>query len=180
YRPSQIIGHSRTGAAGMGDFVPSFIRGCMQAGCVPDVVADHQLYLTPVDYVSRSIVAISKGRDFFGRVFNLTNPRATPLREVLDCLVTFDPTLQRVPYETWKSRLDGDPDNALARYLPSFADRIPTESKPSARPVFDCGETLKVVEAAGIDRPQITQQLFQTYFSYLAEQTASRAVVPAD
>jgi thioester reductase-like protein len=180
YRPSQIIGHSRTGAASVADFVPSFIRGCMQLGCVPDVVLDNQLYLAPVDYVSRSIVAISRRTDVFGGIFNLTSPSAIPLREVLEHLVTFDPTLRRIPYEAWKSRLNGDPDNALARYVGSFADRIPEEKKPSVRAQFDCTETLKVVEAAGIDRPQITPQLFHTYFAYLAEHTAARAAVRAD
>jgi thioester reductase-like protein len=180
YRPSQIIGHSQTGVSTLGDFVPSFIRGCMEAGCVPDVVADHQLYLVPVDYVSRSIVAISKQPDLSGRVFNLTNTHATPLREVLDSLLEFDPTLQRVPYQRWKAQLDGDPGNALARYLPSFADSIPEDEAASVRSRFDIRETLKIVEAVGIERPQITPQLFQTYFSYLAEQSASRAGVRAN
>ena len=54
------------------------------------------------------------------------------------------------------------------------------EAKPSIRPRFDCTETLKVVNAAGIERPPITQQLFETYFSYLAEHTATRAVVRAN
>ncbi|HKO57468.1 MAG TPA: amino acid adenylation domain-containing protein [Thermoanaerobaculia bacterium] len=179
YRPSQIIGHSRTGAASLVDFVPSFIRGCMQVGGIPDAVVDNHLYLAPVDYVSRSIVAISKRQDVFGRVFNLTTAHSTPLREVLERLTAFDPTLQRVPYETWRSLVSADPENALARFIGAFADRIP-EAKPSVRARFDCTETLKVVEAAGIDRPQIVPQLFETYFSYLAEHTATRAVVRAN
>jgi amino acid adenylation domain-containing protein/thioester reductase-like protein len=182
YRPSQIIGHSQTGAASLTDFVPSFIRGCMETGCIPDVVGDRQLYLTPVDYVSRSIVAISRRPELSGRVFNLTNSHATPLRDVLDALVTFDPALQRAPYEEWKAVMDNAPGNPLERYMPSFADRLPDDAKtavPAARPRYDCEETLTIAESAGIPRPQVTQQLFRTYFSYLAAHTTIRAGVTA-
>jgi hypothetical protein len=99
---------------------------------------------------------------------------------VLDSLLIFDPTLERVPYETWRSRVAGDSGNALARYLGSFADRIPQDEKAKARPRYDCEETLKLAESAGIPRPRITQQLFQTYFSYLAEHTVAAAAVRAD
>ncbi|HEX9981688.1 MAG TPA: non-ribosomal peptide synthase/polyketide synthase [Thermoanaerobaculia bacterium] len=176
YRPSQIIGHSTTGAASLSDFVPSFIRGCMEVGYVPDVVADQQLYLAPVDYVSRSIVAISRRPELFGRAFNLTNTHATPLREVLDCLLRFDPTLETMPYEKWRATLEAEPDNPLARYLPSFAHRVPEpqQQKAPGRPRFDCSETLKVVESIGISHPQVDEQLLQTYFAYLAEHAASR------
>ncbi|MEO8382485.1 MAG: amino acid adenylation domain-containing protein [Acidobacteriota bacterium] len=180
YRPSQIIGHSRTGVASLDDFVPSFIRGCMQSGCIPEVVAERQLYLVPVDFVSRSIVAISKGQKAAGQILNLTNPHATPFRELLDSLQAFDPSLQKVPYEKWRAQVDADPGNALRRFLPSFAEQLPTDAQPSRRMHFDCGETLTQVEAAGIPRPEIHEQLFRTYFTYLAEHTPSRAEVPAD
>jgi len=137
------------------------------------VVVERELYLVPVDYVSRSIVAISKRCDTYGRAFNLTNPHAIQLRELLGYLKIFDPTLQQVSYEEWRSRVDDCPGNALARYLPSFAERIPDDDAGVLRPRFDCEETLKIVEAAGIGRPRITQQFLETYFSYLASHTRS-------
>jgi thioester reductase-like protein len=179
YRPSQIIGHSGTGAGSVSDFVPSFLRGCLQAGCVPEFVGDRQLYLAPVDYVSRSIVAISKRQDVSGRVFNLTNSNATPLRELLDGLLAFGPALQVVRYEEWKLQVGADPANALARYLPSFAEHLPADVKPVNRPQYDCEHALRLAEAAGIARPHINQQLFQAYFSFLSEHAANPAGVAA-
>jgi thioester reductase-like protein len=180
YRPGTIMGHSKTGVANLEDFVPSFIRGCIQSGCVPEGEVHDELHLMPVDYLSRSIVALSRRQESFGRVFNLTYPHGTTGRELLDRLLTFDPTLRRVSYEEWRSRVAGDPGNALARHIASFPDRLPQDKGRLIRPEFDSEETLRIVEAGGIDRPQMTQQLFRTYFSYIAEHAASRVGVGAD
>ena len=181
YRPGTIMGHSKTGAANLEDFVSAFIRGCMQTGCIPEGEVHEELHLVPVDYVSRCIVALSSSRELFGRVFNLTltNPHGITGRELLDSLRKFDPSLQRVSYEKWRSEVAGDPGNAFSRHIASFPDRRPEDEQNFVRPQFDSEETLRIVEAAGIDRPQINQQLLETYFSYIAEHTTSRAGVGA-
>jgi len=178
YRPAMITGHSQTGVANLEDLFSSFIRGCLQLGCVPEF--DGETYLVPVDYVSRSIVAISRRQDLFGCAFNLTNPLVTHAREILDGLLAFEPALQRVPYEKWRSLLNGDPNNVLARYSATFPDRLPEDAERWVAPKLDCEETLRIVGAAGIDRPRITQQLLDIYFSYIADSTLNRAAVGDD
>ncbi len=180
YRPGTIMGHSRTGATSLNDFVPSFIRGCIQAGSVPEVDPHDEVHLMPVDYVSRTIVAISSQPEHYGRSFNLTHPRGTTRQEMLDRLLTFDPTLQRVPYEEWRSQVAGDPGNTLARFIASLPEQSSTAGQVVVRSQFDSAATIRIMEAAGIDRPQISHQLLDTYFSYLAEHTVSRAGVGAE
>jgi hypothetical protein len=80
----------------------------------------------------------------------------------------------------WRSKVAGDPGNPLARHIASFPEQLPTDEGRLLRPQFDSEETLRIAEAAGIDRPQITQRLLEAYFSYIAEHTASRAGVAAD
>jgi thioester reductase-like protein len=180
YRPGTIMGHSQTGAASLEDLVPSFIRGCMQSGCVPEGEVHNELHLMPVDYVSRSIVALSRRQDLFGRVFNLTTPHGVTGRELLDALLAYDPSLERVSYEEWRSRVADDPDNALARHIASFPDQLPKNQESLTGPQFDSEQTLSLMQDAGIARPQITQKVFQAYFSFLAQHTASRAGIAAD
>jgi thioester reductase-like protein len=178
YRPGVITGHSKTGVANLEDFVSSFIRGCMQSGCVPDIEVHDELHLIPVDFLSRSIVAISKRQEFFGRVFNIASPDGITGRGLLHALIAFDPTLQRVSYEKWTSRVAGNPGNALARYVAAFPERVPEQRL--VRPQFDSEETLSLLEAAGLGRPKITQQLLETYFSFIAEHSVKRDAVGAD
>ncbi|MBZ5509514.1 MAG: amino acid adenylation domain-containing protein, partial [Acidobacteriia bacterium] len=178
YRPGTIMGHSKTGVANLEDFVPSFIRGCMQAGCAPDIEVHDELHLMPVDFLSRTIVAISRRQEFFGRVFNITTPHGMVGRELVDSLLAFNPTLKKVSYQKWTSRIAGDPGNALARHVAAFPERVPDERL--VRPQFDSEETLRIAEAAGIDRPKITQQLLEVYFSYIADNTLNRAAAGDD
>ncbi len=125
YRPAQIIGHSATGVAGLDDFVPAFIRGCMETGGVPELeIHDNRHHLVPVDYVSRAIVAMSQKPALFGSVFNLTNPVPTYRRDLLDHLLKFDPSLTKVAYEEWRSRVADDPSNALTKYIAAFPERL--------------------------------------------------------
>ena len=178
YRPGTIMGHSKTGVANLEDFVPSFIRGCMQAGCAPDIEVHDELHLMPVDFLSRTIVAISKRQEFFGRVFNITTPQGIVGRELVDSLMTFDPALKKVSYQKWTSCIAADPGNALALHVAAFPERVPDERM--VRPQFDSEETLRIAEAAGIDRPKITQELLEIYFSYIAENTFNRAAAGDD
>jgi amino acid adenylation domain-containing protein/thioester reductase-like protein len=178
YRPGTIMGDSSTGLTNLEDFVPSFIRGCIQSECVPDGEVHDELHVIPVDYVSGAIVAISKRHEFFGRVFNLTTPHGTTGREMLDYLQMFDPSVQRVSYEEWRAQVSSDPGNALSRHIGSFPDQLPENRV--VWPQFDSEETMRIVEAAGIERPQISQKLLESYFAYIAEHTPSRAVVGAD
>jgi thioester reductase-like protein len=178
YRPGTIMGHSKTGVTNLDDFVPSFIRGCMQAGCAPDIEVHDELHLMPVDFLSRTIVAISKRQEFFGRVFNITTPHGMIGRELVDALLTFDPALKKVSYQKWTSRIAADPSNALARHVAAFPERVP-EERP-VRPQFDSEETLRIAEAAGINRPKINQELLEVYFSYIADHTLFRAAAGDD
>jgi len=87
------------------------------------------------------------------------------------------PVQKSVSYERWASRVAGDPGNALAHYIAAFPERVPDEG---SRPHFDSEETLRIAEAAGIERPKITQQLLEIYFSYIAEHIVNRTAAGDD
>merc|ERR1711988_1272912 len=53
YRPGRITGHSRTGVTSVEDFMCRFLKGCLQAGCAPEL--DWPLDMNPVDYVAAAV-----------------------------------------------------------------------------------------------------------------------------
>ncbi len=78
YRPARIIGHSRTGIWNTDDFACRAVRGSIELGVVPDV--DPIDNMSPVDYVSRAIVHISRRSDVFAHpVYHVINPDVLPV-----------------------------------------------------------------------------------------------------
>ena len=55
-RPGRVGWHSHTGALGTDDLVSRAIRACVHLGSAPAI--DSPLEMSPVDYVSRAVVAI--------------------------------------------------------------------------------------------------------------------------
>jgi len=89
YRPARISGDSRTGACQELDLLWQFIKGCLQAGAVPQE-SDESTGWVPVDHVSAAVVALAGLRDgALGAgqpadgptVYHLTNPQAPRLSQ---------------------------------------------------------------------------------------------------
>ncbi len=64
YRPARITGHSQTGLSHTSDFLCRFIKGCIQLGTMPDW--DIPMDMAPVDFVSKSIVYLSRQPELVG------------------------------------------------------------------------------------------------------------------
>lgn len=163
YRLPLVSGATKTGAGNPNDSLSRFIRACIEVDCVPDI--DMEMYILPVDYVSRAVIALSMRDDVFGRAFNLTNVRSTHLQEVLDCLLSSVLSLRKVPYEEWRSRCNSN--GALASLLEFYPERMDKNKAMAGMPMVDCQDTLNLLEAEGLRCPQITPHLLRSYISYL-------------
>jgi thioester reductase-like protein len=75
YRPGRITGHHVTGVASVEDVMCRMTKGCLQLEAAPDL--DWLLDMTPVDFVSHGIVALSRTVDFAELDGALTERRGT-------------------------------------------------------------------------------------------------------
>ena len=66
YRPGYVTGDSRTGACKADDFLHSVVLACTRLGSIPAL--DMNLEVTPVDYVSRAIVYLSRQPEHLGKL----------------------------------------------------------------------------------------------------------------
>jgi thioester reductase-like protein len=168
YRPSVVIGDSRTGRATHFHGVYAFIRGLHGAllrlrrkqgssGNVhlPLRVAGSEhgtLNFVPIDYVVQAMLHIAKSADAPGGTFHLANPMATANHIWL-------PTICRL------LRVEG------IRFVDaqSFQEEPPTKLEAlfqkqmafyymylKGEPRFDCSETLRALRGTGIECPQVT------------------------
>ena len=171
YRPGRISGHSQIGVCNTGDHTYRMIKGCIQLGSIPN--QDIQLNLSPVDYVSKAIVYLSKQNESLGKAFHLVNPQPLPLSEMVNYICSLGYPVELVSYEKWRSQLINTADsseNALYPLLSIFAEET-SNTQPNNSPIrqFDCQNTLTGLAGTSIACPPVDAELFSTYFSYLIQ-----------
>jgi thioester reductase-like protein len=176
YRPAVIIGDSQKGIWNVSDIMCRLIRAFIQLESAPDL--DATLDLTPVDYVSRAIVYLSRQKGSPGKTFHITNPKPLHWGQLIDFVRSFGYPLQKVSFAQWqaelKNRHDGFDKNALYPLLSLFyevlfAGRRSVEGTPvpTRMPEFDCQNTLEGLAGTPIICPQIDAELIGTYLGYL-------------
>ncbi len=167
YRPARITGHSQTGVCNTGDFFSRMIKGCIQLGKAPnlDGMVDN---ITPVDYVSRAIVHLSRQKESLGKAFHLVNTRPIPLRDLVNFIRSLGYPLELISYDKWRAELshhaESSSENALHPLLPIFPKEIP--SLQERRLQFDCQNTLDGLADSDIVCSPVDPELIGTYFSY--------------
>ncbi|MEA5572937.1 thioester reductase domain-containing protein [Calothrix sp. UHCC 0171] len=176
HRPPLISGHSETGVGNTDDFINLMVKGCLQIGTFPDV--DYMMDMSPVDYVSKSIVHLSLQKESLGKAFNLQHPQPVPLKELVNWVSKFGFAVEVIPYEEWQNQLVNisSPDNPLYTLRPFLLERwskeqitIPDLYLKAKRPFISCDATLKALAGSNIVCPPIDSKLFMVYSAFLIE-----------
>ncbi|MBO3461046.1 thioester reductase domain-containing protein [Aetokthonos hydrillicola Thurmond2011] len=176
HRPPLISGHSKTGICNTDDFICLMIKGCLAMGCFPDV--EYMMDMSPVDYVSKSIVHLSKQKESIGKAFHLQHPNPVPFKKLIDWMRSFGFPLELIPYDQWQAQLVNiaSVENPLYTLRPFLLERwskeqltIPDLYLQSRRPIISCQDTLDALTGSSIVCPPIDSQLFMTYSAYLIE-----------
>jgi thioester reductase-like protein len=119
HRIGLIVGDSRNGCSNEDDFVARILIGSIQAGFGPDIYGT--MDMTPVDYVARAIVYLTRQPDSLGKVFHLLNPRAITWGSIMDDVRNLGFPLEKLPFGAWVDAIDlyADPaTNPLHPLLP--------------------------------------------------------------
>jgi thioester reductase-like protein len=177
YRPPLISGDSKTGICNTHDFINLMIKGCLQMGYFPDV--DYMLDMSPVDYVSKAVVYLSRQETSIGKAFHLQHPQPASLKSLVEWIRTFGFSLEMIPYEQWQAELINNvtsQENPLYTLRPFLLERwsdeqitIPDLYLQARRPIISCEATLEALKESSIVCPEIDSQLLITYTSYLMQ-----------
>ncbi|MDZ8237271.1 MAG: thioester reductase domain-containing protein [Nostoc sp. ChiQUE01a] len=177
YRPPLISGDSKTGICNTHDFINLMAKGCLQMGSFPDV--EYMLDMSPVDYVSKAVVYLSRQKESVGKAFHLQHPQPAPLKVLVDWIRSFGYSVEMISYEKWQSELINNVssvDNPLYTLRPFLLERwsdeqltIPDLYLQARRPHISCQDTLHALAGSSIACPTIDSQLFMTYTAYLIQ-----------
>jgi amino acid adenylation domain-containing protein/thioester reductase-like protein len=178
HRPAWIEGHSQTGACNRSDFFRSLIKGCIQMGLAPDW--NMPVDITPVDFISRAIVHLSKQSTSLGKAYNFSNPHAISWNQLVNWIQTLGYPLQQIPYQQWiaevSKRVSQAPENALHPFL-EFLTEPHSEHQMSVPEIyfqtksihFDCQTLMEGLINMTEVYPPIDDKLLNTYFSYFIQ-----------
>ncbi|GAA6621084.1 thioester reductase domain-containing protein [Scytonema sp. NUACC26] len=167
YRPSRIMGHSKTGINGnFQDALCLLLKGCIQLKKFPSVETD--IILVPVDYVSQSIVHLSLLEKSPGKAFHLTNSQPTSWENLFDAICSVGYPLEKVTYNEFLVAVEHhafkhpeDEYNSSLLLLLSSSETFPIE-----KPKFDARHTQAGLAGTSIACPPVDEKLLATYFSY--------------
>ncbi len=176
YRPGRITGHSQMGTWRTQDMLCRMIKGCIQLGSVPIQEVDEQLEMTPVDYVSQAIVALSKRKSSFGQAFHLFNPTTVGLNDLITWTNDFGYTVHKLPEEQWRAELlrvsEDSMENAMSPFVSllsreDLAEEKGQQAQPAPKRTFDMRNTRLGLTSTSIACPKVDAKLLSTYLSYL-------------
>ncbi len=177
HRPPLIAGHSQTGVSNTHDFICLMAKGCLQMGSFPEV--DYMLDMSPVDYVSKAIVHLSRQKESIGKAFHLQHPQPVPLTVLVDWVRSFGYPVDVIPYDAWQDKLINNvtsAENPLYTLRPFLLERrseeqltIPDLYLKARRPEISCEDTLNALAGSGVICAPIDSKLFMTYTAYLIE-----------
>jgi epothilone polyketide synthase D len=165
FRLGRVLGDSRSGVCLTTHFTCRVIKGCVQLGLAPDL-ADLEIEMTPVDYVARALVHISRSSQSDGAVFHLINHVKMRFNDLIAFIRRGGWPLEVVDRERWWTALRATIDVDRNELHPAMD--IVREFVVGGEEAIDydvtCAE--KALSASGISCPPLDERLLDTYFGY--------------
>jgi amino acid adenylation domain-containing protein/thioester reductase-like protein len=178
YRPSNVLGHSKTGFCQLSDFIVKMIKGCIQMEAAPRI--DALLNLVPVDYVCQSIVHLSQHQKPNGQVFHVVSRNSIQWEQLVNWIANLGSTVKLISYEEWYAKLlkltansfqpsCNEPSvNELVPLTPLFANQAFIHKSLGAFQLDDAN-TMAGLANSSINCPQFNEALLNTYIAYFVE-----------
>ncbi|WP_405591118.1 thioester reductase domain-containing protein [Streptomyces sp. NBC_01092] len=166
YRVDVVSGDQVHGACQMRDFVWLSLRGLIQAGAYPAGLAA-AVPLTPVDYVSSAVVALSTSAGTGSGTFHLYNQSHMTFADFITELRMTGYPLKEVEWDAWSTLVRSDPDNVMLPLLEAF--EMMAKSEGTFYPPVDTSVAELALAGSGVECPEMEPELFRRYVAFFRE-----------
>jgi thioester reductase-like protein len=173
HRPGNILADSRTGVCNLDDYVTRMILGCVELGAAP--LRNYPLPIGMVDEVARSIVAISRTPDCFGRAHHVIARAPLHWNRIFDAVREAGYDVSSVPWTEWCRRLTESTRAGAHNALAPLVDLLNTAAGDRPMPAF----TAERAHAAGAACELPSAMHLSRMLQYLTRSGRLPAMTPA-
>lgn len=173
HRIGLIVGDSQTGVSNVDDFVARILIGSIQAGDAPDI--RNAMDMTPVDFVSKAMVYLSRRTESRGNVFHLLNPNPVHWGNIFDHVIEAGYPLTLHTFENWVQAVEAHADpatNPLYPLLPFFHVGFARRMLGVSDRAFSALGTQLTQDAlrdSAVTCVPVNAQLINTFISYFVQ-----------
>lgn len=179
YRLGTVAGHSRLGVSNTNDLLYRLLMGCLRFDKAP--LIEEYFDITPVDYVSKAILHLSRQKAAQGEIFHLVNPALVSWQEIIGWLISFGYPLQQVPFSNWWTEVAREAEQSSdANFQPLLhllgEDAYPDQqaSAPQLPPrrasQYSNKQAEEQLKGSFIVCPSVDAELLGTHLTYLVNQ----------
>ncbi|WP_151732832.1 thioester reductase domain-containing protein [Paenibacillus tengchongensis] len=169
YRVGRISGSSVSGACQTKDIMWLMIKCCVEAGILFE--ENVNIEFIPVDYVSRSIVALSVQDSSRNTNFHITGNGMNNLHQVYEWMSSYGFQVEKMSYDRWKDELveraANHPElNTVKAMLPFIPEDM---GEWDVEVVYDTANRDRGLQGTGIACPPVEAEIFRKYLDYFVE-----------
>jgi FkbH-like protein/thioester reductase-like protein len=103
YRPGMVSGLSDGTYHKLDEFMPQFLKGCIQLGSWP--ILDTTWEMAPIDYVSKCIVHVARNPKNLNKAYFSIHPDSKTVPDYIEWHRQFGYEVRGLPFDVWKREL---------------------------------------------------------------------------
>jgi thioester reductase-like protein len=174
FRPTWIIGHTRTGASARHNFLLMQLKCYLELGLFPEIPQTEPYEGAPIDYIARSVVHLSRQPDSLGKIFHPWGPNRVDFTDLYQWIADLGYEFDVVPRHLVVERLKSlDPSNAFYPLVPLlerlWADPDADHGGEEFPRELECANAIAGLAGSGIESPPTDRELVQGCINYLIE-----------
>ncbi len=166
YRLNRVMGDFQSGAGQTDDFLWRIVEASLLIKQAPYTKVKENL--TPVDFVCRSIRALSSSPEWINRPYHILNPHQTSYREIFKIVKELGYPLEETSFEEWKRSLihasSKISSNRLKAIIPLFSELDPIQNQSTSQ--FGCRQAQDALQKLHISYPTIDKETIEKYVRY--------------
>lgn len=169
YRPGWIIGSTDTGISSTdNNHLLLLMKSCIQIKAAPIIKVG--LYVAPVNFVSKCVVASSLKFTHDNLMLHLSNKNKVDFLSIIKQLIGLGYQIDLISVEEWHEKLIKiDPSNALFSLLPLYMSSTGYQRLESLDITKNVSliKTHEILKKLGIKYPHITDEILLKYYRYM-------------